>query len=85
MRHYFIHGGLARAPALATLGMPNAPRAARLVALAGRHLQLSAPQLGAPICAIDLTMVAIAADKNLHPAAGTNKETSRDFKHECLW
>lgn len=85
MRHYFIHGGLSRAPELAACGVLKAPRMARLVALAGLPLQLPAPQLGAPICAIELTMVAIAADNNLHPATGTNKETSRNFKHECLW
>jgi hypothetical protein len=85
MRHYFSFGSLARTPELAACGVLKAPSKARLVALAGRHLQLPTPQLGAPICAINLAMVAIAADKNLRATAGTNKEASRDFKHECLW
>lgn len=85
MRHYFIFGSLARTPELAACGLFKAPGKTTLVALTCLHLQLPLALLGPPICTINLAMVAIATDKNLHAAAGTNKEAGRDFKHEHLW
>ena len=85
MRHYFSFGSLARTPLPAAGSVFKTPGKATLVALTGLHLQLPSALLGAPICAIDLAMVAIAADQNLRAAAGANKKTGRDFRHEYLW
>jgi len=85
MRHYFSFGSFACTPQFAACGVFTAPCKARLVALAGRPLQLPPAQLGAPICAINLTMVAIAADKNLRAAAGANKKAGGNLRHEYLW
>ena len=63
----------------------TSPGKATLVALTGLHLQLPAALLGAPICAIDLAMVAIAADQNLRAAAGANKMAGRNLRHDYLW
>jgi hypothetical protein len=85
MRHYFIFGSLARTPLLAACGVFKTPGKATLVTLTGLHLQFPSALLSAPICAIDLAIVAIAADQNLRAAAGANKEAGRDFRHEYLW
>jgi len=85
MSHYFSFGSLARTPHLAACGVFKTPGKATLVALTGLHLQLPSALLGAPICAINLAMVAIAADQDLRAAAGANKKAGRDFKHEYLW
>jgi hypothetical protein len=72
MRHFFV----ARPVAALSRGMAPSPRRTTLIALSGALKRAAPGPLGAVLGAIDLAAVAAAADHDLHPTAGAQKQPS---------
>jgi hypothetical protein len=72
MRHFILAAAIAAHP----FGVCKAAMAATLVASAGLAHAGLARKLGAVAVAIDLAAVATAANNDLRPAAGANKEAA---------
>ena len=81
MRHYLCQRRLARTPALGTQGVLEAPRAPTLVTSGGVALQRPAGRGRAPIGAIPLAPVALAAHQHLYAAARAQKESGGLVDH----
>ncbi len=85
MRHYFYRQLLARTPAPGTQSVLEAPRAPTLVASRGVALQSLAGRRRAPIGAIQLAPVALAAHQHLHMAARAQEESGGLVVHRHPW
>ncbi len=84
MRHYLCQRHLARTPAPGTQCVLESPRAPSLVASGGVTLQRLACGGGAPIGAVPLTPVALAAHQHLNAAARAQEESGGLLGHAHL-
>src|SRR5437867_2537564 len=75
MRHYILSGAVATT----SLGMFEATFAAHLVASAGLALGLTSRLTSTVAGAIDLTVIAVAADQHLGMATDTQKKAGSRF------
>ena len=85
MRHYLCQRCLARTPALGTQCVLEAPRATTLVTSGGVALQRPAGRGRAPIGAIPLTSVALAAHQHLYAATRAQEESGGLVGHGHPW
>ena len=81
MRHYLCQRHPTRTPAPGTQGVLEAPRATALVASGGIALQRLAGSGGAPIGAVPLAPVALAAHQHLNAAARAQEESGGLLGH----